>query len=337
MYSTIATGVLFTAIIGYSMYSTTVKMDEAIKPYKEAKTIIALNQKRLLNSENTKQVIKDARYVKLSELTLNESEKERELLDKLQKAVRTAVIKYNIDSPNCNDLANTGEITLSECNDIAFKQQEYADIVDGKIKISSDKPESKKILKSIVAISNKKIEQNVIGNNEITLATYDNVRKEEYIEDKKLEREMKKAEDIAKTAIENNDDRTVLNVIKEVINTTPRLPVRAKSVLNKIREKQESQVLTTSPIATDTNFVNTDSPIATDTIVSVIDNVSSDIDTYIKIIKDETIGNVTETKNKDEDITENSAIASSNLIDSIKETEDKLRSFDIESFAMLKP
>ena len=128
MYNGLIMSIIAASAIIYSINLTLQKTEESMQAVKEAKILLNVQQGMVLQSKYTKNIVEDPYHtdIKLSELAIDETPKDSELLDKLQKATIQTVVNQHIENPTCNDLAKTNLITLQECNYIANKQQNYA-------------------------------------------------------------------------------------------------------------------------------------------------------------------------------------------------------------------
>lgn len=78
--------------------------------------------------------------IKLSTLVENNVDmQDKDLLDKLQNAMKIAIIENNLDEPNCSQLSSTNLITLVECESIIDKTNNFAEVKKGEIKVENEK------------------------------------------------------------------------------------------------------------------------------------------------------------------------------------------------------
>jgi hypothetical protein len=233
LYPTILVGLLMGGVLTYTVYNYQKKIDEAVYTAKEAKALLNVQKKMNLSSKyKSKKVVTSPMNidnVKLSELAIGESPKDRNLLDKLQAATIEAVVEEHIDNPTCDDLAKTGKITKEECNYIAKKKQNYAQIQNGNIVIKDKGNKSKKIAKSLVALMGaknikKEDKQTIIQNVNLSL-------KQKTEEIKKSEKILREASDIVKNT---DDPKLIASVTEKVVQFTPKYPGKAIETIKNI-------------------------------------------------------------------------------------------------------
>ena len=231
-------GVAAVLVVALSTFTVMHSTEKAIDINKQAKNILAIDKKREIPAKVSGQVIKnssDIPNLKLSSLAIMPSTKDKILLDKLQNAMKIAVVTNKIESPSCSDLASTGKITLTECNEIAFKEQNYVKI-DNSIVQMPKTATAQKIAKSIKTITNSSIndnETNLLLSNPKTKA-------------KEVKADFAKA---VKTAEENKkivklSDSVELDnfLLEKVIQNSIKAPVKSLDVAQEIRKKMQAKI-----------------------------------------------------------------------------------------------
>jgi hypothetical protein len=119
--------------LGYFSTKSFLKNEEITEQIKQAKEIeytiekANLERKYTNNGEISKGIL--SQNTNLSSLLEdNVSIKEKEIINNLQKAIKIAIIDKNIANPSCNDLANTNQISLSDCNFIKDRENNFVQI-----------------------------------------------------------------------------------------------------------------------------------------------------------------------------------------------------------------
>lgn len=141
MYQVILLIIAVVGGISYAMYSAVDETDTKMSDYRKAKTAITTDSKRVLQSRSVTNPIENS--VNLQDITQGSlildqiSLEQRNLINKLQTAVKIAIVDNNILEPNCSDLAATGAITAAECLQIKDKTQNYINIKDGVMDIEN--------------------------------------------------------------------------------------------------------------------------------------------------------------------------------------------------------
>lgn len=129
--------------ISYATYSALENTDSKMADYRIAKSAIATDNKRIIQSSSTVNPIENSsnlQGINQSNLVLDKiSLTEQLLINKLQDAVKTAIVENNVTTPTCADLAATGLITAGECAQIKDKEQNYLSIKNGVMNIDNTK------------------------------------------------------------------------------------------------------------------------------------------------------------------------------------------------------
>jgi len=143
MFQIIVFIIVFVGGISYATYSALEVTDSKMMDYRIAKSIISIDNKRVVQSQGTPNPIENSlnlQDIRQSNLILDQlSLNEQVLINKLQDAVKIAMIDNNITSPTCADLASTGLITTVECTQIKDKQQNYLSIKEGVMNVDNEK------------------------------------------------------------------------------------------------------------------------------------------------------------------------------------------------------
>lgn len=143
MYQILFLVVFAVGSISYAIFSALNMTDTKMSDFRQAKTAITTDNKRVLQSRGVANAIENSSNLQdlnQGSLVLDQiSLEQRELINKLQTAVKIAIVENNIAEPNCSDLAATGAITTGECMQVKDKQQNYISIKDGVMDIDNTK------------------------------------------------------------------------------------------------------------------------------------------------------------------------------------------------------
>ena len=257
MYGNLALSIAVIAVITASVISITNK-------YTQTQTQ-KLQTKQALTYEKKKQLLKTANYAKLdvkpSTLFIADTDRDKILLKKLEKAVSKVITKNpNANDFSCDTLAQTGEITLQQCEKIKNKQLAVI--------IPSNNGVEESVNNNIETIKNneKKVIAPVVAN---TIAVDANQTKEIVINSDKQKTFETPQNQIVKTdrvvELEKKKINTTYKVIK-LINKNPEIVRNAV-----LKERKQARIAESE----NTNIANN----------NIFDNIIASINNKINAFK----------------------------------------------------